>query len=76
MSRPPLPLATRLGLVIGAVMVVLGSYVALHPLWSREPVTSSRLLDAGFALFFLLKGWWYLRRGWRPAPPSPPGDGT
>ena len=67
---PPNPLVARLGLVIGAVMFALGSYVALRPLWSREPVTTSRWLDLAFASFFLIKGWLHLRRGRRP--PTPP----
>ena len=66
-------LSTRLGLVIGVVMFGLGTYIALHPLWSREPVTPSPWLDVAFALFFLIKGWLHLRALWRPArPPQPP----
>jgi uncharacterized membrane protein HdeD (DUF308 family) len=67
-----MPLRTKIGLVIGAVMFALGAYVALHPLWNRAPVTASRFLDLAFATFFLVKGWLYLRQAWRrPAPPSP-----
>jgi hypothetical protein len=29
-----MPLRIKIGLVIGAVMFVLGAYIALHPLWS------------------------------------------
>ena len=74
-----MPLRLKLGLVIGVVMVALGSYIALHPLWSREPVTQSRFLDLAFATFFLVKGWLYLRQLWRrPRPPaaSPGQDGS
>lgn len=69
-----MPLRTRIGLVIGAVMFALGSYVALHPLWDPRPVSTSRWLDLAFATFFLVKGWWYLRQAWRrrPAATEPP----
>ena len=50
-----------LSLVIGVVMVGLGSYIALHPLWSRAPVTGNRWMDVAFAVFFLLRGGLYLR---------------
>jgi hypothetical protein len=76
-SRPPLPTRARIGLVIGAVMLAFGSYIALHPLWSPAPVTQSRLLDVAFALFFLVKGLLYFRvlRN-RPSPvASPERDG-
>ena len=48
-------------LVVGLVMLAFGAWVALHPLWSRTPVTSSRWLDVAFAFFFLLRGAMYLR---------------
>ena len=73
-----MPLPSRVGLVIGAVMFLLGSYVALHPLLRRGPVTASPLLDLAFATFFLVKGWLYLRPLFRrtpppvPTPPAPP----
>ena len=73
-----MPLRTKIGLVIGAVMFALGAYIALHPLWSRDPVTQSRFLDLAFAAFVLVKGWLYLRQAWRrPRPPtaSPRLDG-
>ena len=51
----------RLSLVLGVVMVGLGSYVALRPLWSRVPLTGQRWTDVAFATFFLLRGVMYLR---------------
>ena len=75
-----MPLHSRAGLVIGAVMFLLGSYVALHPLLGRGPVTASPWLDLAFATFFLVKGWLYLRPLFRRSPPAapptaPPADG-
>ena len=71
-----MPLRLKIGLAIGTVMFALGAYIALHPLWSREPVSSSRFLDVAFAIFFLVKGWLYLRQAWRrprtPSPAQPP----
>ena len=69
-----MPLRIKIGLVIGGVMFALGAYIALHPLWDRAPVTSSRFLDLAFATFFLVKGWLYLRQAWRG--PAPPGATT
>ena len=67
-----MPLRLKIGLAIGTVMFALGAYIALHPLWSREPVSSSRFLDLAFATFFLVKGWLYLRQVWRrPRGPAP-----
>jgi hypothetical protein len=44
-------------LVLGWVMIALGLYVAVHPLWSHgKPVTTSIWLDMGFAAVFLLRG--------------------
>jgi hypothetical protein len=51
----------RLSLVLGVVMVGLGSYVALRPLWNRVPLTGQRWTDVAFATFFLLRGVMYLR---------------
>jgi hypothetical protein len=69
-----MPLRLKIGLVIGAVMAALGTYIALHPLWSRDPVSSSRFLDLAFATFFLVKGYLYLRPAWRR--PREPDAGT
>ncbi len=75
MSPRTLSLRTKICHVIGAVMFALGSYIALHPLWSRELVTQSRLLDLACATFFLVKGWRFLRQGGRrPPSTSPPQD--
>ena len=44
-------------LVLGWVMIALGAYVAVHPLWSHgSPVTTSLWLDMAFAALFLLRG--------------------
>ena len=51
----------RIALVVGPVMLALGAYIALHPLWDRTPVTGNRWTDMAFATFFLLRGVLYLR---------------
>jgi hypothetical protein len=44
-------------LVLGWVMIALGAYVAVHPLWSHgRAVTTSLWLDMAFAALFLLRG--------------------
>jgi hypothetical protein len=49
-------------LVLGWIMIALGTYVALHPLWSHgKPVTTSLWLDMAFAAVFLLRGLMNLR---------------
>jgi hypothetical protein len=65
-DRPvrPSPLAAtraRLSLGLGILMVGLGSYVALRPLWAPAPLTGQRWTDIAFATFFLLRGGMYLR---------------
>ena len=65
----------RITIGIGIVMIGLGAYVALRPLWEGlVPLSNSRWLDAAFALFFLLRGWMNVRLGrkqMRPPAPSP-----
>ena len=47
---------------LGWIMIALGLYVALHPLWSHgQPVTTSIWLDMAFAAVFLLRGVMNLR---------------
>jgi hypothetical protein len=49
-------------LVLGWIMIALGAYVAIHPLWSHgQPVTTSIWLDMAFAAVFLLRGLMNLR---------------
>jgi hypothetical protein len=60
----PSPLAAtraRLSLGLGILMVGLGSYVALRPLWAPPSLTGQRWTDIAFATFFLLRGGMYLR---------------
>lgn len=60
----------KIRLVLGWVMILLGAYVALHPLWSHgKPVTTSLWLDMAFAAVFLLRGVMNVRsvRRGRPA---------
>lgn len=65
-----------LSLVLGLVMVGLGSFVALRPLWAgARPLTGQRFLDIAFALFFLLRGMLYLRSLRRPDPRLRGGSG-
>jgi hypothetical protein len=53
---------TTIRLVLGWIMILLGLYVAVHPLWShRKPVTTSLWLDMAFAAVFLLRGFMNLR---------------
>lgn len=52
----------KIRLVLGWIMIVLGAYVAVHPLWSHgKPVTTSLWLDMAFAAVFLLRGVMNLR---------------
>ena len=65
-----------LRLVLGWVMILLGAYVAVHPLWSHgKPVTTSLWLDMAFAAVFLLRGVMNIR-GVRKGPPRDAGRGT
>jgi hypothetical protein len=49
-------------IVLGWIMIALGAYVAVHPLWSHgKPVTTSLWLDMAFAAVFLLRGVMNLR---------------
>jgi hypothetical protein len=55
-----------LTLVLGIVMLTLGGYLALRPLWAHgRPVTGSILLDMAFAAVFLLRGVMNVRRARR-----------
>lgn len=66
---------TTFALAVSIVMLGLGAFVALRPLLSREaPLTSSWWLDAGFALFFLVRGAVGIRMARRRARPSAPVD--
>jgi hypothetical protein len=60
-------------LVLGWIMIALGAYVAIHPLWSHgKPVTTSLWLDMAFAAVFLLRGLMNLRSLRRAARPETP----
>lgn len=53
-------------LVLGVVLVGLGAFVAVRPLWKpHSTVTQSRLLDVAFAAVFLLRGVMNVRRALR-----------
>lgn len=44
-------------LILGVVLIGLGAFVAVHPLWQpHATITQSRLLDVAFAVVFLLRG--------------------
>ncbi len=48
----------RITFTIGSVMIALGLFIALRPLWvGPQPLSASRWLDMAFAAFFLLRGW-------------------
>jgi hypothetical protein len=52
----------RIIIGIGLVMVALGAYIALRPLWAGpRPLSASRWLDMTFAAFFMLRGWMNIR---------------
>lgn len=54
-------------IVLGIIMIGLGVFIALHPLWSHgRPVTTSIWLDLAFAAVFLLRGVMNLRVSRRP----------
>lgn len=60
---------------LGAVMVLLGAWIALRPLFpGARPITPSRLLDVAFALFFVLRGLMNVRTGLRARQPIGRGD--
>lgn len=53
---------TTLRIALGIAMVLLGAYLALHPLWAHgRPVTQSIWFDMAFAALFLLRGTMNLR---------------
>ena len=67
----PLHSRARIVLGIGLVMMALGAFVALRPLWAgARPLTAARWLDVAFAFFFLLRGWLNVRSALR-APRGP-----
>jgi hypothetical protein len=62
----------RVTLALGVVMILLGAFVALRPLWAGpRPLTASRWLDAAFAFFFLARGWMNVRLARRHMSASP-----
>jgi hypothetical protein len=62
-----MPLASSLGLGIGAIMAALGAYIALRVLALGEtPLTGTLALDLAFAVFFIARGGLQYRR-WRLA---------
>lgn len=53
-------------IVVGWVMIVLGAFVAIHPLLPGvKPITGQIWLDVAFAVFFLVRGWMNVRAGRR-----------
>lgn len=53
-------------LVLGVVMMLLGGYVAVRPMFVRGmTITGHAWLDAAFALVFLVRGWMNVRRALR-----------
>ena len=54
---PTIPARAVLGLVLGVLMLGLGAFVALRPLWADGVAfTGARWLDVAFALVFILRG--------------------
>ena len=70
----------RLRFWLGVVLLGLGAYVALRPLWAHGTVlTGSRWLDGTFAAVFLLRGAINVRtararRARAAAAAAPPGE--
>lgn len=68
----------RFVLLLGAIQVAVGVFIALRPLvGSGAPLTSTRVLDMAFAAFFLIRGIMNMRTALRtprrdPVPPPPP----
>jgi len=53
-------------LVLGVVMLGLGGYIAMRPLWTHgAAVTGARWLDVAFALVFMLRGAFNVRTALR-----------
>jgi hypothetical protein len=51
------PAGARVGLVIGAIMVALGVYIALRVLATgAPPLTGALWLDLAFGFFFVVRG--------------------
>jgi len=71
MSPPRSVARHRVIFGIGVVMIGLGLFLALHPLFVPRPVTASRWLDVGFAFFFVLRGLMNVRHAARALSPSP-----
>ena len=58
--------AWKLKLVLGVVMIGLGSYVAIRPLIpGQRAITTYRWLDVAFAAFFILRGAMHVRAAMR-----------
>jgi hypothetical protein len=67
----------KIRLVLGWIMILLGAYVAVHPLWSHgKPVTTSLWLDMAFAAVFLLRGLMNVRSVRRGRPAASAGSGA
>ena len=53
-------------LILGVVLIGLGAFVAVRPLWApRSTVTPSRFLDVTFAVVFILRGLVHVRSALR-----------
>ncbi len=53
-------------LALGVIMVLLGAWVALRPLWRPHlPLTGATWLDMTFAFVFLLRGYMNIRSALR-----------
>ncbi len=45
------------GIVLGAIMLAIGAYIAVRPLWTHNStVTGGRWLDMAFAAVFMRRG--------------------
>lgn len=62
---------SKLVLALGIIMVLLGAWVALRPLWNPRPLTGATWLDLTFAFVFLVRGYMNIRSARRARPLYP-----
>ncbi len=65
-ATAPLSGRAKFVLGLGALMILLGVFIAIRPLIPPgKPITTSRLLDVAFAAFFIIRGWMNMRTALR-----------
>jgi hypothetical protein len=56
---------SKIELGLGIIMLALGAFIGVRPLWTHTTITGQRLLDAAFAVLFLVRGWMNVKRARR-----------